>query len=72
MALVARLVMNDQRSSTGRNLQWVEERAGTGALWLAKWRLNEKVDLSVKIPDNKDWILNELADLLDIRIEKEF
>ena len=67
---MARLVKNDPRSTTCKNLRYIRQKTGLHqAEQFSSWRVKEALPM-LKVPENKKWRLGLLTTLLSMRQDK--
>ena len=66
---LARVVSHDVRSTTSRNLQFIQKMSGLSPWDYSSWRVVEKIE-TASVPPNNEWRLTLLVKLLETRSQK--
>ena len=68
--VLARMVSEDPRSTTYRNLSYLREITGLANVeWFSSWRVRDSLPV-MKVPEKERWRLGLLNILLDMQSEK--
>ena len=70
--MMAYLLRNDLGSTTGRNLRFLQEGAGRDPLLCSRKVLKDLLDVGSDVPDDGQWVLDELGELLGLQLSRDF
>ena len=72
MATVAIMEKNDVSTIHGANLALIKEKTVHDPLQMSRKQLKEVLNFRIDIPDDQEWIANDLQDLLEQRFHIEY
>ena len=72
VAFMAAKVGKDQTTVTGRNLKFIENVTQLDPLMTSGRRLKEELSRPEAVPENEEWVLEELTDLLELQQRQRY